>query len=119
MSGTCHVVTGASSGIGAAVAARLLARGENVVAVARRADALEKLYGGNPHALCVGMDLESPDATARVAAALKERFDSVRGFVHAAGFVSPAPLGLTIRSRSRSRRARSRRRTASPAAAAG
>ena len=33
MSGACTVVTGATSGIGAAVAARLLARGENVVAV--------------------------------------------------------------------------------------
>ena len=33
MSGICTVVTGASSGIGAAVAARLLARGESVVAV--------------------------------------------------------------------------------------
>ena len=52
MSGFCHVVTGASSGIGAAVAARLLARGESVVAVARRKDVLEKLYGANPHALC-------------------------------------------------------------------
>ena len=31
MSGTCTVVTGATSGIGAVVAARLLARGENVV----------------------------------------------------------------------------------------
>ena len=94
MSGACTVVTGASSGIGAAVAARLLARGENVVAVARRADALENLYGKNPNALCVAADLELPDATARVAAAVKERFDAVRGFVHAAGFVSPAPMGL-------------------------
>ena len=94
MSGTCTVVTGATSGIGAAVAARLLARGENVVAVARRAEELSRLYGANPRAACAAIDIESPDATARVAAAVKERFDAVRGFVHAAGFVAPAPLGL-------------------------
>ena len=81
MSAACYVVTGASSGIGAAVAARLLARGEGVVAVARHADALERLYGQNPNALCVAADLELPDATARVSAALRERFGSVRGFV--------------------------------------
>ena len=94
MSGACTVVTGASSGIGAAVAARLLARGENVVAVARRADVLAERYGACPNAVCAAVDLESPDATARVAAAVKEHFDAVRGFVHAAGFVAPAPLGL-------------------------
>ncbi len=94
MNGACYVITGATSGIGAAVAARLLSRGESVVAVARRKDVLESLYGQNPCALCAAVDLEAPDATARVAAAVKGRFDAVRGFVHAAGFVVPAPLGL-------------------------
>ena len=57
MSGACTVVTGASSGIGAAVAARLLARGANVVAVARRADVLAERYGACPNAGCAVVDL--------------------------------------------------------------
>ena len=95
MNGGCYVVTGASSGIGAAVASRLLGRGERVVAVARRLAVLNDLYGRNPCAFCASADLGGPDATARVAAAIGESgFGAVRGFVHAAGFAAPAPLGL-------------------------
>lgn len=94
MSGCCHVVTGASSGIGAAVAELLLERGENVAVVARRGDALEARYGNRPNALPISADLESPDALATVTRTIKAHFDAVRGFVHCAGFVAPAPLGL-------------------------
>ena len=72
MSDGCHVVTGASSGIGAAVAKRLLARGARVVAVARRADVLQSLYGAEANARVVVADLADPSAVETVAKAAKD-----------------------------------------------
>jgi len=94
MSGGCYVVTGASRGIGAAVARKLSARGEQVVAVARSAADLEAVHGGCANVHCVAADCGEDDALAAVARAASATGLPVRGFVHAAGFVSPAPLGL-------------------------
>lgn len=74
-----YVVTGATSGIGAAVAAALRARGATVVSVSRTGE--------------VALDLAAPDAPERLAAALAAR-GPVRGFVHCAGTDELAPLGL-------------------------
>lgn len=77
----CTVVTGACSGIGAAVADELRARGESVFAV--------DLKGGD-----IALDLLAPDSVLKLGAAIKERYDGVKGFVHCAGIDVVAPLGL-------------------------
>lgn len=94
MNEACTVVTGASEGIGEVVARRLIARGEPVLAVARRADRLQALCGEIPHARFVVVDLERTDAVEAVAKAVKGTFGRVRGFVHCAGFNVLAPLSL-------------------------
>ncbi|WP_084964181.1 SDR family NAD(P)-dependent oxidoreductase [Thermoactinospora rubra] len=68
------VVTGASSGIGAATARRLAAEGYQVVAGARRTDRLEKLAAEVPGIRPVTLDVTSQESVDALAASL-ERCD--------------------------------------------
>ena len=75
------VVTGASSGIGAATARRLAAEGFEVVAAARRRERLDALAAEIPGLRAVTLDVTSPESVADLAASL----DDVAVLVNNAG----------------------------------
>lgn len=82
MSESCIVVTGAASGIGAAVTQCLRAKGESVFTVDLK---------GDVDCVC---DLLADNALSQLTTSIKAKFQRVKGFVHAAGFDQMAPLGL-------------------------
>jgi NADP-dependent 3-hydroxy acid dehydrogenase YdfG len=66
------VVTGASSGIGAATARRLAAEGYEVVAAARRVDRLAELAAATPGIRAVELDVTAPESVSALAADLPD-----------------------------------------------
>jgi 2-dehydro-3-deoxy-D-gluconate 5-dehydrogenase len=83
------VVTGASSGIGEAIALGCADAGARVLAVGRRADALDALAASAPAGSVVPhvADLLEADACDRVFEAAVAAFGRVHGVAHAAGTV--------------------------------
>ena len=76
------MVTGASSGIGAATARLLAGQDWRVIAVARRAERLEQLADG---VVAVPVDLTDPDAPARVREAVEREGGRLELLVNNAG----------------------------------
>jgi NADP-dependent 3-hydroxy acid dehydrogenase YdfG len=83
------LVTGASSGIGAATARQAVAAGYRVAIAARSQDRLERLaveLGGDEHALAQRCDVTEWDDLQRLAAAALERFGRIDVVFANAGF---------------------------------
>ncbi|MCW5252440.1 MULTISPECIES: SDR family oxidoreductase [unclassified Streptomyces] len=87
-----HVITGAGSGIGAAVARRLHERGDGLVLHARDAGRARELAAAFPGAATLVGDLADPD---RLSWALSHQSppDRVDSLLHIAGVVDLGPVG--------------------------
>jgi 3-oxoacyl-[acyl-carrier protein] reductase len=94
LAGRACAVTGASRGIGRAVAQRLCAEGASVLLVARSADSLAeaagKCEGGRTETLA--LDVTAPDAGERMVAAALESFERLDVLVNNAGTAKRRPL---------------------------
>jgi NAD(P)-dependent dehydrogenase (short-subunit alcohol dehydrogenase family) len=94
------IVTGASSGIGRASAARLAADGASVLAVGRERDALSAL-ATQIHSRGVGRcaffvaDVTAPDAPDSIVGAAVETFGSLDALVNAAGIIGSGSIETT------------------------
>src|ERR1700693_4848119 len=98
LSNRIALVTGASRGIGAALALELAQAGAHVVAVARTVGGLEelddKIKAAGGSATLVPLDVKDSDGIARLALALNERYGRLDVLVGNAGLIGPlSPLG--------------------------
>ncbi|MDB5719418.1 MAG: oxidoreductase [Alphaproteobacteria bacterium] len=93
LEGKRAVVTGASAGIGEAVARDLAARGARVLLVARRADRLEALANDiGPNAATLAIDVGSPDSAQRMLDAAAAQFGGADILINNAGVFRVGPL---------------------------
>lgn len=92
------LVTGASRGIGAALALQLAQAGAHVVAVARTVGGLEelddKIKAAGGSATLVPLDMKDSEGVARLALALNERYGRLDVLIGNAGVLTtPTPVG--------------------------
>jgi short-subunit dehydrogenase len=79
------IVTGASMGIGLALAKLLSEQGAKVVLAARSADTLKKLEKEIPNSFAVAMDMRKPEDITALVKAVKEKYGRIDVLVNNAG----------------------------------
>ncbi|MGB3178899.1 MAG: SDR family oxidoreductase [Albidovulum sp.] len=87
--GDTIVITGASSGIGRAVAERFLAEGWQVALLARRQEALAEVAQGAANALVCPCDVTDPEAVEQAFEDVSSRFGRVDALFNNAGTFGP------------------------------
>jgi NAD(P)-dependent dehydrogenase (short-subunit alcohol dehydrogenase family) len=99
LQGKTAIVTGASSGIGAAIAAAMHAAGAKVLLVGRsekRLDETAKRISAEPAEVAtISVDVTETDAPTRILQFAKDRFGAVDILVNAAGVFTPVPFTET------------------------
>jgi NADP-dependent 3-hydroxy acid dehydrogenase YdfG len=96
------VITGASSGIGAATARALAAHGYQVVLLARRVDRLQQLAGElGPSAVAIAADVTDRDAFVAAADQVRRDLGRVDVLVNNAGVMLLGPFGTEQRQEAR------------------
>lgn len=82
-----HLLTGAGSGIGAAIAARLAARGDRLVLLARNEERAAEIAALFPGSSTVVADLAQPAGLSAALGALPPGIETLDSVIHAAGVV--------------------------------
>ncbi len=100
LKGLSALVTGASQGIGHAIATRLASEGATVALAARRIDLLHQLSekitaAGHPTPYAISYDLYPAGAAEQLATAAQERLGKVDILINAAGGSRPIPFEAT------------------------
>jgi NAD(P)-dependent dehydrogenase (short-subunit alcohol dehydrogenase family) len=80
------LITGANRGLGLEMARAVLGAGHNVVATARKPDAIEAALGSSSRLLAVKLDVTQPTQAEAAVAAARERFGRIDVLVNNAGY---------------------------------
>jgi NAD(P)-dependent dehydrogenase (short-subunit alcohol dehydrogenase family) len=102
LAGATALVTGASQGLGRAIALAYAREGADLVLVARRPEPLEEVragaeaLGARAVAVAVAADVGRPEDTERVAAAALTAFDRVDVLVNNASELGPTPMPYLV-----------------------